>query len=63
MAGFVLSLLGFTIIGIILSWIGFAQAQREDRPSGLCLAGIVVGFVWIAVGVVFCLAVYSASGA
>jgi hypothetical protein len=47
-AGFVLSLLGISVIGIVLSWVGFAQAKREGRPSGLCLAGIIIGFVWLA---------------
>ena len=43
-AGFVLSLLGISLIGVILSWIGYAQAKREGRPRGLCLAGIIIGF-------------------
>jgi hypothetical protein len=47
-AGFVLSLLGISVIGIVLSWVGYAQAKREGRPSSLCLAGIIIGFVWLA---------------
>lgn len=47
-AGFVLSLLGISLIGIILSWIGYAKAKREGRPRGLCLAGIIIGFAWFA---------------
>lgn len=42
-AGFVLSLLGFSILGLILSWVGYASAKREGRPTGLCLAGIIIG--------------------
>jgi hypothetical protein len=49
-AGFVLSLLGASPIGIVLSWVGYAQAKREGRQSGLCLAGII-GFAWLVVGV------------
>ena len=48
-AGFVLSLLGISLIGIILSWIGYAKAKREGRPRGLCLAGIIIGFAWLAI--------------
>ena len=48
-AGFVLSLLGISLIGIILSWIGYAKAKREGRPRGLCLAGIIIGFAWFAI--------------
>ena len=51
-AGFVLSLLGVTVIGIILSWVGLAQARREGRPAGLCIAGIVIGFIWVGIIVV-----------
>jgi len=48
-AGFIVSLLGFSLIGIILSWIGYSQAKREGRPKGLCVAGIVIGFVWLLI--------------
>lgn len=51
-AGFVLSLLGFSVIGLILAWAGYAQAKREGRPTGLCVAGIVLGFVGLAISVV-----------
>lgn len=50
-AGFVLSLLGVSLVGIVLSWVGYAQAKREGRRSGLCLAGIIVGFAWLAVSI------------
>lgn len=62
-AGFIVSLLGFSLIGIILSWIGYSQAKREGRPKGLCVAGIVIGFVWlvIAVVVVLFMVVFAAS--
>jgi hypothetical protein len=51
-AGFVLSLLGFSVLGIILSWVGLSQAKREGRPTGLCVAGIVIGFVWLAISII-----------
>ncbi|GEM_PF-1829242 len=52
-AGFVLSLLGFAVIGFVLSWVGLAQARREGRPTGLCVAGIVIGAVWTILLVAF----------
>jgi multisubunit Na+/H+ antiporter MnhB subunit len=51
-AGFILSLLGFSLLGIILSWVGLRQARREGRPTGLCVAGIIIGFVWLAISII-----------
>ncbi len=48
-AGFVLSLIGFGVLGLILSWVGLSQAKREDRSTGLCVAGIVIGAVDVAI--------------
>lgn len=49
-AGFVCVLVGLFvplvgIVGLVLSIVGYRQAKREDRPSGLALAGMVIGFV------------------
>ena len=52
-AGFVLSLLGVSLLGIILSWVGYAKAKREGRPAGLCKAGIIIGFAWIAAFILY----------
>jgi hypothetical protein len=55
MAGFILAVLGvFTsgvtcLVGLPLSIAGYVQARREGRPSGLCLAGIVISAVGIAI--------------
>ena len=54
-AGFVLSLLGISLPGLVLSWVGYAKAKREGLPSGLCLAGIIIG----AVGLVITIIVYA----
>jgi multisubunit Na+/H+ antiporter MnhB subunit len=62
-AGFVLSILGFSIIGLVLSWVGYAQAKREGRPSGLCLAGIIIGAVWLLACIIFYAAIFSALSA
>jgi len=28
--------------------IGLSEARREGRPGGLCVAGIVISVVWLA---------------
>lgn len=56
-AGFVLSLLGVSLIGLILSWVGLAQANREGRPTGLCVAGIIIGILGMILGVVVFIAI------
>lgn len=54
-AGFILAVLGvFTsgvtcLVGLPLSVVGYVQARREGRPSGLCLAGIIISAVGIAI--------------
>lgn len=58
-AGFVLSLLGLALLGLILSWIGLAKARRENRPTGLCIAGIVIGAAWMVIGFILVVAVNS----
>jgi len=58
-AGFVLSLLGVALLGLILSWAGLAKARRENRPTGLCVAGIVIGAAWMAIGFILVVAINS----
>lgn len=62
-AGFVLSVLGVSLIGLILSWVGYAQARREGRPSGLCLAGIIIGALWLVATVIVVVVIISAAAA
>ena len=55
-AGFICSLLGIllfvlSLIGLILSWVGYRQAVREGRPTGLCMAGVIIGVVWMLLSV------------
>lgn len=61
-AGFILSLLGISLLGLILSWIGLAQARREGRPTGMCMAGIIIGIAWMVLGVGLFLYSRSAAG-
>jgi len=58
-AGFVLSLLGVALLGLILSWVGLAKARRENRPTGLCVAGIVIGAAWMVIELIVLVAVNS----
>lgn len=60
-AGFVLSLCGVSLLGLILSWVGYSQAKREGRPTGLCVAGIVLGGVWIGISLIIFLSITSAA--
>ena len=60
-AGFVLSLLGASLLGLILSWVGYAQAKREGRPTGLCVAGIVIGAVGLVATVIITIVIFSAA--
>jgi len=61
-AGFVLSLLGISLRGLILSWIGLAQAKREGRPTGMCSAGIIISIAWMILSVGLVLYSRSAAG-
>ena len=61
-AGFVLSLLGISLLGLILSWIGLAQAKREGRPTGMCSAGIIISIAWMILSVGLVLYSRSAAG-
>jgi len=63
-AGFVLAIAGFIFpvlvlwwVGLALSWSGYAQAVREQLPTGLALAGLIVNAVMTASSVLFLLVV------
>jgi hypothetical protein len=62
-AGFVLSIVGASIIGLILSWVGYAQAKREGQSSGLCLAGIIIGGVGLAATIIVLIVILAAASA
>ena len=56
-AGFVLVLIGLFVpllglIGLILSWVGYARARREGLATGLSLAGVIIGMVATVLGVI-----------
>ncbi|PJJ65252.1 DUF4190 domain-containing protein [Compostimonas suwonensis] len=52
--GFVLSLLAFNVVAVILGFIALSQIKRTgERGRGLALAAIIIGFVSIALGILF----------
>lgn len=56
-AGFVLSLVGFSIPALILSIIGLKKAKTDGDKTGLAVAGIVLSCIGL-VGTVISYAVY-----
>jgi hypothetical protein len=55
-ASFVLGLLGVSVLGITFGFIARGQIRRSggwERGSGLALAGIILGFVWLAISIAF----------
>ena len=58
-AGFVLSLLGGSILSLILSIIGLKKAKAEGDKTGLAIAGIVLSCLGLLVYIII-LAVYGA---
>ena len=63
-AGFVLAIAGFVFpvgvlwwVGLGLSWAGYRQATREQLPTGLALAGLIINAVMTVLSVMFLLVV------
>jgi hypothetical protein len=57
--GFVLAIAGFLFpvglvwwIGLAFSWMGYNEAKREQLPSGLALAGLIINAVMTVVSVI-----------
>ncbi len=49
----VLSIVGFTVVGIVLGFIALSQIKKNgDGGRGLAVAGIVIGFIELIVGVI-----------
>ncbi|UFS59368.1 DUF4190 domain-containing protein [Subtercola endophyticus] len=49
----VVSIVGFTIIGIILGFVALSQIKRTGESGrGLALAGIIIGFVELVLGII-----------
>lgn len=51
---FVLSLVGFTLIAVILGHISLSQIKRTgERGRGFAIAGLVIGYVSFALAILF----------
>ncbi|MCH5642980.1 DUF4190 domain-containing protein [Gordonia sp. ABSL49_1] len=56
-AAFVVSLLGFGIVGVVLGHVAMSQIRRSrESGHGLALAALIIGYLSIAVYVVVVLA-------
>lgn len=56
--GFVLSLVGFSVISVILGFIGLSQIKKTgERGRGLAIAAIIIGFASIVIGIIVAIAV------
>jgi hypothetical protein len=52
--GFVLAIIPCCpLIGVIMCGVGLPEAKRRGSGEGLAYAGIIVGVVWIVLGIVF----------
>jgi hypothetical protein len=59
--GFVLSLVGFSVISVILGFIGLSQIKKTgERGRGLAIAAIIIGFASIVIGIIVAIVVTAA---
>jgi hypothetical protein len=63
-ASFVTSLLGLTILGIIFGHISKSQIKQTGQGgSGLATAGLVIGYIFLAIQFFWILAIVGLAGA
>ncbi|CAN5294849.1 hypothetical protein BH09ACT6_BH09ACT6_14100 [soil metagenome] len=49
----VLSIIGFTVVGIILGFVGLNQIKKTGESGrGLAIAAIVIGFIELVFGII-----------
>ena len=49
----VVSIVGFTIVGIVLGFIALSQIKKTgENGRGLAIAGVVIGFVELVLGII-----------
>ncbi len=48
----VLSIVGVHVVGIILGFVALSQSKRAGQSNGFALAGVIVGFVLLALSIV-----------
>lgn len=61
-AGFICAILGFNIIGIILSAIGISNANKNGgKNKGLAIAGVIISCIRLVIAIIVVIAwIYSA---
>ena len=56
--GFVLSFFGFSLISIVMGFIGLSQIKKTgERGRGFALAAIIIGFASIVIGIIVAIVV------
>jgi hypothetical protein len=57
------------IIGIVLSAIGLSKAKKENQPTGICVAGLVLSIIGLVISLIgllctaLCVGAATAAGA
>ena len=52
-AGFICAILGFNILGIILSAIGISNANKTDgKNKGLAIAGVIISCIRLVIAII-----------
>ncbi|TQL52801.1 DUF4190 domain-containing protein [Subtercola boreus] len=60
----VVSIVGFTVIGIVLGFIGLNQVKKTGEAGrGLAIAAIIIGFVELALLIIYIIVVVVIVGA
>ncbi|MEA9984519.1 MULTISPECIES: DUF4190 domain-containing protein [Subtercola] len=60
--GLVLSIIGFTVIGIILGFVGLNQIKKTGESGrGIAIAAIIVGFAELIIGAIYIVVVIAAA--
>jgi hypothetical protein len=50
--GFILALFCCPLVGVILCAVGLPEAKRRNNGVGLAYAGIIIGIIWIILGII-----------
>ncbi|MFZ1301308.1 MAG: hypothetical protein WAQ27_01875 [Candidatus Microsaccharimonas sp.] len=59
LASLILSIVGVSIVGLILGIIGLKKSKKVGQKNGLALAGIIIGGVGLVVGIFATIIIFS----